>query len=262
MATKTLYLNSTGVTPSNIHTSTSAYTTPAIAKDGGTYRIAITIDTAKALGTGYAIGINGVKLSYTVYGTRTGVFGSKGKVETGFVSIDGADVYEVNNGTTIGRGSSNATPYTDELHAPTNPSTGKVVVLMKFTNPIAAQTNSFVISNLSMVVDYNIPTYAIDTKVSPSGSGTVSGSGNYEYGKSATLTATANSGYTFSQWNDGVKTNPRTVTVTGNATYTAYFEKIPPPEFKSAQMLYLNKQISSSNKVICKEGFIISVAVT
>lgn len=35
-----------------------------------------------------------------------------------------------------------------------------------------------------------------------------------------------------------------------------------PPEFTSASMTYLNKQISSSNKVICNEGFIISVGVT
>lgn len=66
--------------------------------------------------------------------------------------------------------------------------------------------------------------YTVSTAVSPSGGGTVTGADTYEYGKPATLTAKANSGYTFSQWNDGVKTNPRTVTVTGNATYTAYFE--------------------------------------
>lgn len=39
------------------------------------------------------------------------------------------------------------------------------------------------------------------------------------------------------------------------------YKKLP-PEFTSAQMLYLDKQISETNRVICNEGFIISVGVT
>lgn len=54
--------------------------------------------------------------------------------------------------------------------------------------------------------------------------GSVTGGGTYEYGKTATLTAIPNSGYKFKQWSDGVTTATRSVTVTGNATYTAYFE--------------------------------------
>ena len=102
--------------------------------------------------------------------------------------------------------------------------------------------------------------YTVSTAVTPSGSGTVTGGGTYEHGATATLTATANSGYKFIKWNDNVTTNPRKVTVTGAATYTANFEKLP-PEFTSASMTYLNKQISASNKVIHNEGFIISVGV-
>ena len=54
--------------------------------------------------------------------------------------------------------------------------------------------------------------------------GTVTGGGTYEDGETATLTATPAQGYCFVQWNDGNTSNPRTVTVTGNATYTATFE--------------------------------------
>lgn len=68
------------------------------------------------------------------------------------------------------------------------------------------------------------PTYTITTAVSPTGGGTVTGGGTYESGASATLTATANSGYTFKQWSDGVTTASRTITVNGDATYTAIFE--------------------------------------
>ncbi len=65
--------------------------------------------------------------------------------------------------------------------------------------------------------------YTINTNVTPTGAGTVSGGGTYAEGASVTLTATANNGYTFSQWQDGNTQNPRTITVTGNATYTATF---------------------------------------
>ncbi|MDD6358256.1 MAG: InlB B-repeat-containing protein [Bacteroidales bacterium] len=54
--------------------------------------------------------------------------------------------------------------------------------------------------------------------VSPSGANKIAHNGNI------TLTATANEGYHFKQWNDGVTTNPRTVTATQDSTFTAEFE--------------------------------------
>lgn len=53
--------------------------------------------------------------------------------------------------------------------------------------------------------------------------GTVSGAGLYDNGDSATLTATANNGYAFIDWQDGNTDNPRTITVSQDATYTANF---------------------------------------
>ncbi len=58
--------------------------------------------------------------------------------------------------------------------------------------------------------------------------GTVSGGGTYNQGATVTISATANSGYRFVQWNDGSTQNPRTVTVTANATYVATFEANSP----------------------------------
>ena len=46
-------------------------------------------------------------------------------------------------------------------------------------------------------------------------------------GSSHTITATPATGYYFSQWNDGSTDNPRTVTVTGDVTYTATFVQAP-----------------------------------
>ena len=65
--------------------------------------------------------------------------------------------------------------------------------------------------------------YEITTAVSPVDGGTVTGGGVYDYGSTATLTATPNPGYLFLCWNDGGGSNPRHITVTGDATYNALF---------------------------------------
>ena len=54
--------------------------------------------------------------------------------------------------------------------------------------------------------------------------GVVEGSGYYDNGDEATLTATANNGYRFVKWSDEVTENPRTIVVTQDSTFTAIFE--------------------------------------
>lgn len=54
--------------------------------------------------------------------------------------------------------------------------------------------------------------------------GTVSGSGNYAENRTATITATAKTGYHFTAWSDGNTDNPRTITVTEDVTLTASFD--------------------------------------
>lgn len=67
--------------------------------------------------------------------------------------------------------------------------------------------------------------YTITAVPNDSTMGTVTGGGEYEADATATLTATPNSGYVFVNWNDGNTDNPRTITVTADATYTANFAK-------------------------------------
>ena len=71
--------------------------------------------------------------------------------------------------------------------------------------------------------------YSIDVSASPSAGGTVTGGGSYVSGKSATVKAAANSGYTFKGWTENgstVSTNANyTFTVSANRTLTAVFEK-------------------------------------
>lgn len=60
--------------------------------------------------------------------------------------------------------------------------------------------------------------------VSAGTGGTVTGSGTYESGTSVTVTAIPNNGYKFKQWSDGNTSSTRTITMTGNTTFTAEFE--------------------------------------
>jgi len=65
--------------------------------------------------------------------------------------------------------------------------------------------------------------YEITTECDPEEGGTVTGGGIYDYGSIASLVATPNEYYIFLCWSDGIVSNPRNVTVTGNAHYKALF---------------------------------------
>jgi len=73
---------------------------------------------------------------------------------------------------------------------------------------------------------WTVETYTIETISSPVGGGTVTGGGTYASGAKVTLTATPATGYKFVEWNDHNTNAVRTITVTGNATYTATFQQI------------------------------------
>ena len=71
--------------------------------------------------------------------------------------------------------------------------------------------------------------YTLTLNVSPSGSGSVTGAGEYEAGKEAKMIATPNSGYVFSRWSDGNTDSVRYITMNGNKSLTAYFVEYTPP---------------------------------
>lgn len=88
-----------------------------------------------------------------------------------------------------------------------------------------------VYNNRSLVANFSVQapnTYTINASPNPSNGGTVTGGGTYQQGQSCTVTATANTGYTFLRWTENgnqVSTNASyTFTVTGNRTLVAQFQ--------------------------------------
>ena len=83
------------------------------------------------------------------------------------------------------------------------------------------------ISSRSNIVDNGyLPEFTITAMATSPSRGTVTGGGTYLVGTVVTLTAIANEGYEFATWDDESTDNPRTITVTGNATYIASFDEI------------------------------------
>lgn len=86
-------------------------------------------------------------------------------------------------------------------------------------------TNSTVnLKDVKLIVNYTLNSYTLT--VNSTTGGTATGGGTYESGQTVTISAIENDGYSFKKWSDGNTSNPRTITVSGNATYTAYFEPI------------------------------------
>ena len=78
--------------------------------------------------------------------------------------------------------------------------------------------------NISITAYFDYNQYTITLAPDTTIHGTVIGSGTYNYLSERTISATANYGYHFAQWSDGVTDNPRTITLTQDTTLTAMFE--------------------------------------
>lgn len=84
-----------------------------------------------------------------------------------------------------------------------------------------------VTESAAYVAHFQLQSYTITASADPSNGGSVNGAGEYNYGASCTLTASANQGYTFVNWTKNgtqVSTNANyTFTVTEAGAYVAHF---------------------------------------
>lgn len=161
-------------------------------------------------------------IEYKIYGTRkytNGSFSDKVVTNSTIIQPGKLETYSTSSQSLLGSWTA------DELRInSSNPQStyyGIGILLRGYNNGFTSK--SLHVRYVKITVDYTPPSYSISTTVSPSGSGTITGGGQYEVNSSVTLTAVPSTGYHFVQWQDGNTSNPRTITVSGDATYTATF---------------------------------------
>ena len=76
-----------------------------------------------------------------------------------------------------------------------------------------------------------VETYTITVKPESPFTGSTYGSGTYPAGTAVNIGAIPSNGFYFSGWHDGNADNPRSIVVTQNAEYVAYFSQEPVPTY-------------------------------
>lgn len=83
---------------------------------------------------------------------------------------------------------------------------------------------------------------------------TITGTGVYETGATATLTVVPDEGYQFLSWSDGNTDNPRTITVTSDAQYEAVCEALITDIKPSERNTLILKQVTNGQLIIIRDG--------
>lgn len=82
-------------------------------------------------------------------------------------------------------------------------------------------------ADVTYTAQFAANTYVLNVNSSNTMMGSATGGGIFSYGQQTTIEATAMPHYRFVQWNDGINSNPRVVTITSDTTFTALFEQLP-----------------------------------
>jgi hypothetical protein len=80
-----------------------------------------------------------------------------------------------------------------------------------------------VLSDTNIMAIFDVM-YTVNVSANDNARGTVTGSDIYPKDSMVTITATANTGYRFIRWSDGISENPRIITVTSDTNIIAEFE--------------------------------------
>lgn len=194
---------------------------------GGTYYYGdtIVISATPNLGFAFAGWTDGVYTNpRTVVVTQDRTFTARFEIRQCVITTN---VTPEGAGTVNGGGSYN---YGETIHLVAHSNTGYTFEMWddgNITNPRSV----FVEGDATYTAVFTPLQYEITVEADPAEGGTVTGSGTYNYGSTATITATANEHYMFICWHDGIVTNPRNVNVSGNATYKALFHLNGTPQY-------------------------------
>jgi sugar lactone lactonase YvrE len=192
-----------------------------------------TLDDPNGVGSTYAFGISG--------NTIVGYYDDSNNVAHGFVATFPSNVYDTmlvsaspNGGGTVSGGGTFASGSTQTVTAAANSGytfanwTENGIVMSSATN------YSFTLnSNVTLVANFTVNPgyYAISVIASPGAGGMVSGGGAFVSGSSQTVTATASTGYTFTNWTENgsmVSSSPSySFTLNSNVNLVAHFTVNP-----------------------------------
>lgn len=148
-----------------------------------------------------------------------------GTIQASSYQLATANTTSASSGSTFGAKTTISAAYTATVTLEATAQTGYKFVgwyegsTSKSTNTTYTYTAENATKTITAKFEAN--TYTITTE--SNGNGTVTGGGSGKYNTTKTLTAKPNTGYHFEKWHDSNTENPRTVTITANATYTATF---------------------------------------
>lgn len=107
---------------------------------------------------------------------------------------------------------------------------GEVTVTVSYTEGDVTKTATFTVTIVAPVTT----TYTISVSADPAEGGTVSGGGTYDENASVTVTATANSGYSFVKWTE----NGEQVSTDASYTFTATADRTLVAVFEEEEIIY------------------------
>lgn len=140
------------------------------------------------------------------------------------------DVAPSGSGTVTGNGTYN---YGSNVNLTATPATGYQFVNWTSGGTVVSTNANYTIGGIREDIRYTANfsplTYTVDAEVNPQNSGTVSGTGTFNYGTDVTLTASPASGYNFVNWTENEREVGRTTTyiiqdIAENHRLTANFE--------------------------------------
>ena len=208
-----------GICWSTSHNPTTSHTHANSGTGTGTFTINMTNLTAN---TTYYVRAYATNSAGTAYGAEVSFTTSPSSTYTISVSASPTNGGTVSGGGTYQQGQSctvTATANTGYTFLRWTENGNQVSTNVSYTFTVN--------SNRTLVAQFQQQSYTISVSANPSSGGTVSGGGTYNYGQSCTVLATANSGYTFTNWTENgnvVSTNTNyNFTVNGNRSLVANF---------------------------------------